>query len=224
MQDLQSAMGDATVFQAHIPAFLTPAETERIAIAKPDKKRGHARLIFAARICPMKNLLYLIESLAGISGEVELEIFGPVESRDETYWQECKARIEQLPRNIRTTYRGGVPHLDLLPALRSADFFVLPTLGENFCHSIAESFLCGTPVMISDRTPWRKLRDANVGSDLPLETQGEWTRTLQRCIDMDNASYGAFEVPIQRYMAERSIEESVRQFNTLFTYAMRKAG
>ena len=48
------------------------------------------------------------------------------------------------------------------------DLFFLPTRGENFGHVIAEALSVGTPVLISDQTPWRKLAAVGLGHDLPL--------------------------------------------------------
>ncbi len=219
-QDIVAAMAGAPVFLAQIPALLTPQEAERVSMPKPDKKKGRASLMFAARICPMKNLLYLIERLEQVSGEIDLNIFGPVEVSDRAYWDRAKEQIKKLGENVHVAYHGGVPHLDLLPAMRAAHFFVLPTLGENFCHSIAESLLCGTPVIVSDRTPWRSLQEAGVGFDLPLDNRAAWVRTLQQGVDMDQHTYERFDGAIRRYMANRSAEESCRQFNELFEYAM----
>ena len=39
----------------------------------------------------------------------------------------------------------------------------LPTLGENYCHAIAESIISGTPVLISDQTPWTQICNGKLG-------------------------------------------------------------
>ena len=46
---------------------------------------------------------------------------------------------------------------------------LLPTTGENFGHTILESFMAGCPVIISDQTPWKKLAQAGIGLDIPLK-------------------------------------------------------
>jgi glycosyltransferase involved in cell wall biosynthesis len=39
-------------------------------------------------------------------------------------------------------------------AFREADFFVLPTLNENFAMTVAESLAAGTPVISTKGAPW----------------------------------------------------------------------
>lgn len=48
-------------------------------------------------------------------------------------------------------------------AYRSSDVFVLPTLNENFGIVIAESFLCGTPVVTTKGTPWPMIEQYHCG-------------------------------------------------------------
>ena len=47
--------------------------------------------------------------------------------------------------------------------IRKADFFVLPTLNENFGIVIAEALLCGTPVITCKGAPWNVLVDNHCG-------------------------------------------------------------
>lgn len=220
-EDLMRELRGEPIFLARNAVFLTPEERERIGFPKPAKRNGHCQFIFAARVSPMKNLGHLLETLAAVSGDVQLAIFGPVEDRDRSFWEQCEAKLKMLPGNVKATYHGGVPHLEVLSALRAAHFFVLPTLGENFCQSIAEAFLCETPVVTSDRTPWRNLQRANVGFDIPLEDRAGWTRVLQRCVDMGPAEYEGSIGSIRTYMAALSVEESVRQMGIVFEHAMR---
>jgi glycosyltransferase involved in cell wall biosynthesis len=44
-----------------------------------------------------------------------------------------------------------------------AHLFFLPSRGENYGHAIAEALSYGTPVVISNQTPWKNLEEANAG-------------------------------------------------------------
>lgn len=46
---------------------------------------------------------------------------------------------------------------------RNSDVFVLPTLNENFGIVIAESYLCGTPVITTKGAPWNLIEDNKCG-------------------------------------------------------------
>lgn len=48
-------------------------------------------------------------------------------------------------------------------AYRTSDIFVLPTLNENFGIVIAESYLCGTPVITTKGAPWNLIEENNCG-------------------------------------------------------------
>jgi glycosyltransferase involved in cell wall biosynthesis len=83
---------------------------------------------------------------------VSLSIYGPAE--DLEYWLLCQRQIELMPVNINIKYYGEVEHKIVPLVLSKADVFILPTLGENFGHVIFEALSVGTPVIISDNTPW----------------------------------------------------------------------
>lgn len=130
------------------------------------KKEGSIRCIFIARIVPIKNLLYLLKLLAGVSSKVLLTIVGPAENED--YWLECKKEINQLPLQIEVAYLGPQQN-EALPALiQQHHLFILPTTGENFGHAIFEALVAGRPALISDQTPWLNLSEYNAGLVLPL--------------------------------------------------------
>lgn len=46
---------------------------------------------------------------------------------------------------------------------RNSDIFILPTLNENFGIVIAESYLCGTPVITTKGAPWKLIKDNQCG-------------------------------------------------------------
>ena len=56
--------------------------------------------------------------------------------------------------------------------------FFFPTLGENFGHVIHESLAAGTPVLISDQTPWVGLSEKGAGWELPLDNKSAWVNII----------------------------------------------
>lgn len=131
------------------------------------KKVGSVKLIFLSRISPMKNLAYALKVLSDVHVSVVFDIYGPLE--DMKYWGLCEALIEKLPGNILCKYRGLVPPNEVRHVFSQYDLFLFPTQGENYGHVIAESLSVGTPVLISDKTPWRHLTDDNLGQDVSLD-------------------------------------------------------
>ena len=55
----------------------------------------------------------------------------------------------------------------------------LPTLNENFGHSIVDAFAASCPVIISNRTPWLKLKEENVGFDIDLTKEQEFIEAIE---------------------------------------------
>lgn len=135
------------------------------------------KVVFLARISPMKNLLYALDVLSMVRSEVEFSIFGPKE--DLSYWGLCETAIGRLPSNIKAKYCGALPEKQVEEVLSEQDLFFLPTQGENFGHSIAESLSVGLRVLISDRTMWRDLEREGVGYDFPLESSGRFVHAIE---------------------------------------------
>ena len=147
----------------------------------PEKSPRRLRAVFAARIAPTKNLLFLLEVLARCDGDIHLDVIGPLEDAD--YWARCRALMRQLPARVAVEYVGELRHDDLQRRLSAYDVMILPTRGENFGHVIVEAWAAGCPVLVSDRTPWRQLRARGLGWDVPLEPEA-WTAALAECLEM----------------------------------------
>ncbi|MEO8217772.1 MAG: glycosyltransferase family 4 protein [Acidobacteriota bacterium] len=124
------------------------------------------QVAFLSRISPMKNLIWAIEIVRASRVPVHFDIYGPI--GDEEYWRQCRSVMEGSPAHVRITYRGAIENERVPEALATYDAFFLPSLGENYGHAIVEALTCGLPVLISDRTPWRGLREAGAGYALPL--------------------------------------------------------
>lgn len=154
---------------------------------RPRKIPGEAHFVTLSRIVRMKNLPFTLRLFSVLRGRVTLDIFGP--SEDQSLWQECLALIGKLPSNVTVRYLGVVEPEAVITELGKRQFFILPTLGENYGHVIIEGAAAGCPVVISDRTQWLGLQDRGVGWDLSLEDPLRWRSAIQTCIDMDDSQY-----------------------------------
>lgn len=135
------------------------------------------KVVFLGRVARMKNLHFALNVLCHRDLSIEFDIWGPIE--DVEYWKECEAISNRLPPSVTMSYRGELARDEVVGRLRQYDLLFLPTLGENFGHVIAESLSAGTPVLISDRTPWRGLERAGAGWDLSLEEPDRFSAALQ---------------------------------------------
>jgi glycosyltransferase involved in cell wall biosynthesis len=130
------------------------------------------KLIFLSRISEEKNLDFAISILSKVNVELYFDIYGPISNED--YWNKCCKLIEKLPSNITVNYQGIVKPDDIRGIISNYDLFFLPTKGENYGHVIAESLSIGTPVLISDKTPWLNLNDYSLGWDFSLTDENKF--------------------------------------------------
>src|SRR5699024_3057013 len=73
--------------------------------------------------------------------------------------------------NIKVNFKGNTPKEILNTKYKEYNLFFLPTLGENFGHSIIEAIQNHIPVLISDNTPWMEFEDKKVGFNYSLNNE-----------------------------------------------------
>jgi glycosyltransferase involved in cell wall biosynthesis len=181
-----------------------------------EKQPGKLRLASVARIAPEKNLLYALERLSEMpSGEIHLDVYGSVYS--EQYMQQCQAVCNRLPANITVAFHGETPNNALSKTLQPYHALILPTLGENFGHIIAESLMANVPVMISNRTPWNDIQQAGAGWVIPLEEPQQWIISLQALCNMDQSTYIQYCQQAFAYIsAKTNQEQAITEYLELF--------
>jgi glycosyltransferase involved in cell wall biosynthesis len=161
------------------------------------KEPGKMNCIFIARIVPIKNLMFILKLLNKISAIINFTIVGPAE--DALYWNECKSKIRELPKNISVSYAGAKSNEELEGLLQANHLFILPTTGENFGHAIFESFLAGRPVLISDQTPWLNLTKYNVGWDVPLNEPKAFINAIEKAAAWNQQEFDIFSKAAWQY-------------------------
>ena len=155
------------------------------------------KLGFISRISPKKNLDGLLKILQKVKENVSLSIYGPIE--DKNYWQTCQSIMNFMPSNVSVKYCGELPPSEVSKTFTKFDLFVFPTLGENFGHVIFEALRAGTPVVVSDQTPWQHQADGSI-TVLSLADDNAW---------MDAIAFAAC----------RSFEEKIAVKKAAFSYA-----
>lgn len=166
--------------------------------ARRDLTSGEMRIVYLSRIARKKNLDLALRTLAGLTFPVVFDIYGPISEED--YWRECQPLIAAMPPNVTATYWGSIPESEVAVTLGAYDLFFLPTAGENFGHAIVEAMASGVPVLISDRTPWRGLQDAQAGFDLPLGDLVAFRQAITSFRNFEAARRAAFGAGAARYV------------------------
>lgn len=191
-------------------------ETPSINIARKDSNNGVFKVIFLSRIAKMKNLSFVLKTLARLTSPVECNIYGPIQ--DEPYWRKCKELINLLPKHVVVHYCGGIPPAQVSEVMSEHDLFFLPTLGENFGHVIMESLAVGTPVLISDQTPWRTDDDGACYA-LPLSNEMEFVKTIEHNIKLSveqrlAVSKASIKLAKRHLTANDAISQNLKLFAT----------
>ncbi len=153
------------------------------------KSTGQLNMIMIARIAPEKNILFALQVLTLLpkSAWVSLMIIGPV--YDEDYFVRCREIEASLPANVHVVWGGSKTYAQIDDALDESHLFFLPTLGENYGHSIAEAMLSGVPVLITDTTPWRNLKSRGLGADLALDNHQAFADFITAVASMNQSDY-----------------------------------
>lgn len=211
--DIESVFGrDIIVYTAN---NLTP-NYKNLGFEKTvTKKVGELKLIYISRIHPMKNLLQTLDILQKIKGNVEFNIFGPIE--DKIYWNKCQNAISNMGKNIKINYMGQIANETVNDVYKEHHVAILLTLGENFGHSIAEALIGGCPVIISDRTPWKNLEKYNAGYDISLENEENFISAIEHFIEMNNSDYKEVSMSAFDYAKSNSnTEENITSYLKMF--------
>ena len=212
------------------------------------KKAGELRLISIARISPEKNTLFALKVLEACNLPSAIcllvfDLYGTI--YNQSYWEECQLIISRLPAHIKVNFCGDLPKEKIHETLQQYHFLFMPSQGENYGHSIVESFLAGCPVIISDRTPWRNLQkkerkqmtddnvdtvssgdshltsdllfpsNTGVGWDLPLEHPEKFVNVIEYCTQMEQEEYDFMCKTVLEYSKHIVEDQSVLKANRL---------
>jgi glycosyltransferase involved in cell wall biosynthesis len=166
----------------NLPPVLSKSVVQR------NKNSNELKLVSIARISPEKNTLFALECLnyTGYKGKISYHIYGSVYIQ--SYWQQCLEIISHLPSNIEVVFKGDLNNNKVIETLQEYHFLYLPSQGENFGHSILESFIAGCPVIISNTTPWKNLEEQKLGWDLAL-TKKVFIDAIQNALDLGDDDY-----------------------------------
>lgn len=201
-------------------------------LPQKQKQPGTLNLISITRISPEKNTLFSLQVLKELASklpediQLTYDIYGPVYNGD--YWAQCKEVKQSLPQNIRVNYQGSIAPHKLPAVISKAHFLFFPTRGENFGHTILESFQCGCPVIISDHTPWRNLEETGVGWDIQLNQPGRFVEVIEYCAAMGQEEYNdmslrAFDYAKQVTGDPEVVEANRRLFEVPIAIGSRKS-
>ncbi|CAG5083602.1 glycosyltransferase [Parvicella tangerina] len=155
-------------------------------VDEPVKTKGEIKLLSVGRMAPIKNFDFLLNTLSKVKSKVYLLIVGPTE--DKIYAQKCQVIANQLPQHIVIRFSDGLSPAQLNKLYADTHVFISTSKNENFGHSIAEALGAGRPVIVSDQTPWKNLRESGAGYDLPLDEK-IFAETIEYFASLDQEGF-----------------------------------
>jgi len=183
-----------------------------------EKKPGRLKLIYVARIAKVKNLHFALEVLRDVKSKakIEYDIFGANDEQE--YLQLCEQIVKTLPDNIKVNFKGILPPHELKLVWKDYHFLFLPTLGENYGHTIIESLQNGIPVIISDKTIWNGLENANAGCAIALDNKPKYITNIELFANLDNSEYMKMQDNALNYANEKTKNsELIEKYLAFFT-------
>jgi len=105
-------------------------------------------ILFLGRIHKIKGLDLLLDAYRKIRNEyddVKLVVVGP----DDGYLHQFLDRVNKLGLERDVIVTGPLFGVEKLSAYVDADLFVLPSMYETFPMTILESYMCGTPAVVT---------------------------------------------------------------------------
>lgn len=181
------------------------------------KQADVLKLFYLSRIARVKNLHLALACLVEIPPlySITYTIYGNLE--DEVYWESCQQLISELPAHIKVVYAGELPFTSVQKTLIEQHVLFLPTLNENFGHSIVESLLCGCPVIISDQTPWNDLKTYNAGHALSLQDKKAFQSAIEVYAGMSQEEFLASSLAANNYISSKiDLSGIKKQYRQMF--------
>ena len=195
------------------PSFL-PGDSE---VCRKHRRGGELRILFLSRVSRKKNLHGALRILRDVKTRVSFDVVGPI--FENGYWRECQMITSSLPRNVRVRYLGPIEQAEVHELVKKYDLFFLPTLGENYGHAIIEALAGGTPVLISDQTPW-KGDDSGACRTFQIGDDEGFGRAIEETARLSGEEYLGLRIAAVRLArAYSAVGESIERNRQLFKIA-----
>ena len=112
------------------------------------------KILFVSSIFPYKNLDVLLEAFIFLIKEypnIELIIIGDISIKNDQDKYLKLFSSDALKNNL--TYKGFVPHADIIQYYHTSDMFVFSSTCENMPNILIEAMSSGLPILCSNKEP-----------------------------------------------------------------------
>jgi glycosyltransferase involved in cell wall biosynthesis len=175
---------------------------------KSSKHSDHLKLGYLGRIHPKKNLELLFRAMAEVLDPITLSIAGDGE---EAYIDDLKQLSNQLGVAQQIEWKGFVSGEEKSHFFEQIDWYVLPSLHENFGIAVVEALAQGVPVIISDQVDVAdEIKNATAGLIHSLD-QGELIEKLTRACQISEEMYEEYHVHARQLAESKFSREMISQ-------------
>ncbi len=214
--EIKNVFGDKSVIRIISNIPVTPCIESKNSV----KESRSLSLVYYGLIVENKGLLTLIQTLKSLNLSISLDIYGSI--KDQSYWEACLKEINSNNSQATFNYLGHANPSESQQILAKYDAFVLLTKGENFGHSIYESLSVGTPVIISDKTPWVFEESGTPAGWLVNYANNEFDtvrlkQVLEALFNMDSITYSLCTAAAHKYAVDfYNAHDFQAQYSALF--------
>lgn len=203
----------------NLPNFIK--EPDRI--INPEKK---CQVIFLGRLHPIKKIENLILAVKGSEVFKEkgfkLFIVGPPDKKGGGYNIELKKLVFDLGLSDEVYFLASVDGKEKEKLLSSSYCLVLPSETENFGNVVIEALNQGTPVIASDKTPWKILEDKGCGFHVSNEIDS-LSDALNRMLSLSSSEYdkkcvSAYKLIDNKYSIKEGVNDWLRIYYNEIKY------
>lgn len=196
--DAASDLTEITVPKAIVPNLVSPV-FEKMEGGKEDK--GFT-FIAVGRLVPLKQFDIIIRQFMGAfsgKGDVKLKIIGS---------GDAKAALEKMAGDCpQIQFTGMLKQADVAKEISKADALISYSKYETFCVPVAEAWLCGKPVIISDRVGISYYLSDWLGVEVPFDAPEELGKAMIGMVD-----------GYEKYNAEKISEYAKKMFTEDVVY------
>ncbi|MCA0430631.1 MAG: glycosyltransferase [Bacteroidetes bacterium] len=186
-------------------------------ISNKNKTVNELNLFYLSRIAKVKNLHLALTYLKSVSPQYKINysIYGNIE--DQNYWEDCLQLINELPNHVNVKYKGNIPFNKVQTTLMNEDCLLLPTMNENFGHSIVESLLSSCPVIISNNTPWLDLEKENVGFNFNENNATAFVKSIEYYASLPTEKFFEIRKSCNLYISNKlNLEGTINNYKNSF--------
>jgi glycosyltransferase involved in cell wall biosynthesis len=170
-------------------------------------------ILWLGRIEAIKNLVQLIEALAGLKHLVwSLAIVGPSESS--AYLSTLQQLVSEHEMQKRVHFIDGLYDRDKLAAFADADFFALVSINENWGNTVQEAITAGLPILVTDTCGVADFVEGRAG--VVVECNVAAIRSGIEKLLIDSDFYRTIKSKLPGIAADLSWDQPVHEMSELF--------